>query len=103
MKEIFDAGKLIYEKTGFGGEELRHYQDGTCGYLTRERGLEPGSDYVIREGEIFVHNPTITGTKIEDSILVKGNEFEVLTVSDKWPVKEIEYEGIVLKRPEILE
>jgi Xaa-Pro aminopeptidase len=103
MKDIFTAGKAEYAEQGYGDEELKHYQGGTCGYLTREQGLHPASGYVIQEGEIIAHNPTITGTKIEDSILVKGGGFEVLTRSQDWPSKEIEYGGITLERPEILE
>ncbi len=102
MKDIFDAGRLVYEEEGFRGEELKHFQGGTCGYLAREQGLSPESNYTILDGEIFAHNPTITGTKIEDSILVKNNAFEVLTITEKWPAKEIEYQGVVLKRPKIL-
>jgi Xaa-Pro aminopeptidase len=102
MQDIFNAGKEVYEKEGFKGEELKHYQGGTCGYLAREQGLLPEGTYAIQDGEIFAHNPTITGTKIEDSILVKKNAFEVLTITKKWPSREIEYQGVVLKRPEIL-
>jgi Xaa-Pro aminopeptidase len=102
LKDVFVAGKKEYAKQGFKGEELKHYQGGTCGYLTREQGLHPENGYVIQEGEIIAHNPTITGTKFEDSILVKDGGFEVLTLSDSWPLKEISYGGVVLKRPEIL-
>lgn len=102
MKDVFIAGAKEYEKQGFKKEELKHYQGGTGGYLTREQGLHPESGYVIQEGEIIAHNPTITGTKIEDSILVKEGGFEVLTLSDSWPSREISYGGVTLKRPEIL-
>jgi len=102
IKDVFVAGAEEYEKHGFKGEELKHYQGGTGGYLTREQGLHPQSEYVIQEGEVIAHNPTITGTKIEDSILVKDDGFEVLTLSDSWPCREISYEGVTLKRPEIL-
>jgi len=102
MGEVWKAGSEEYAKQGFKGEELKHYQGGTCGYLTREQGLHPGNGYVIQEGEIIAHNPTITGTKLEDSILVKKSGFEVLTLSKAWPSKEISYGGVNLKRPKIL-
>jgi len=102
MNDVFLAGKKAYADEGFPGEEFKHFQGGTCGYLTREVGLSPGGRYVIQDGEIFAHNPTITGTKIEDSILVRGKKFEVLTLSDKWPSVEVEYGGVILRRPEIL-
>jgi len=102
MKDIFAAGSKVYADEGYPGEELKHFQGGTCGYLTREQGLTPDGEYIVRDGEIFAHNPTIQGTKLEDSILVRGNSFEVLSMSEKWPVREVEYENTVLKRPEIL-
>ena len=102
MKDIFTIGKKAYAEVGFNGEELKHFQGGTCGYLAREIGLDPHSEYMIQDGEIFAHNPSIQGTKLEDSILVKGSSFELLTYSSNWPMREIEYQRVVLKRPEIL-
>ncbi len=102
IKDVFTAGSKVYADEGYPGEELKHFQGGTCGYLTREQGLTPDGEYTIQDGEIFAHNPTIKGTKLEDSILVHGNSFEVLSISDKWPAREVEYNNTVLKRPEIL-
>ncbi len=102
LSDVFEAGKREYREAGYENEELKHFQGGTGGYLTREQGLSPDSDYVVQEGEIFAHNPSITGTKIEDSILVKGGNYDVLTLSDKWPSKDYEYSGVIIKRPEIL-
>lgn len=102
LKDVFEAGRLAYKAVGFDSEEKKHFQGGTCGYLTREQGLNPYNEYEIMDGEIFAHNPTITGTKIEDSIIVKNGLYEVLTLSNDWPSKEIVYNGITLRRPEIL-
>lgn len=103
IKDIFEVGKVAYKSVGYEGEEKKHFQGGTCGYLTREQGLDPYNAYEISDGEIFAHNPTITGTKIEDSIMIKNGRYEVLTLSDDWPSREMEHNGIVLKRPEILQ
>lgn len=102
LSDVFTAGQKVYQEMGFEGEEGKHFQGGTCGYLTREQGLEPQNTYEIQEGEIFAHNPSITGTKLEDSILIQGNNYEVLTLLDSWPSSEVEYQGTRLKRPEIL-
>jgi len=102
LSDVFTAGKKIYKEVGFEGEEKKHFQGGTCGYLTREQGLSPDNEYVIQDGEIFAHNPSITGVKLEDSILIQGDNYEILTLLDSWPSSEVEYEGTVLKRPDIL-
>jgi Xaa-Pro aminopeptidase len=102
MKDVFEAGVREYKKQGYEDEQTKHYQGGTGGYLTREQGLDPGNGYVIQEGDIIAHNPTIKGTKIEDSILIQDGRYEVLTLTESWPVKEISYGGMTMKRPEIL-
>jgi len=102
LKEVFNAGRVEYEKVGYEGEEKKHFQGGTCGYLTREQGLNPFNEYKVQDGEIFAHNPTIKGTKIEDSIFIKNKKYEVLTLSSEWPSSEITYNGVTIKRPEIL-
>lgn len=102
IQDVFTAGSVVYAEEGYPGEELKHFQGGTCGYLPREQGLTPDGLYAIQDGEIFAHNPTIQGTKLEDSIIVRGGSFEVLSLSDDWPAREIEYNKTVLKRPEIL-
>jgi len=102
LKEVFNAGKMEYREVGYEGEETKHFQGGTCGYLTREQGLDPFNGYKVQDGEIFAHNPTIKGTKIEDSIYVKNEKYEILTLSSEWPSREITYKGVTLRRPEIL-
>jgi Xaa-Pro aminopeptidase len=102
LKDVFTAGADEYKKQGYEGEQFKHYQGGTGGYLTREQGLDPGNGYVIGEGDVLAHNPTITGTKIEDSILVKSGSFDVITLTETWPARDISYNGVTVKRPEIL-
>ncbi len=102
LEDVFEAGKAEYANQGFPGEERKHFQGGTCGYLTRELSIGPVSPYVVRDGEIFAHCPSITGTKTEDSIMIKNGKYEVLTRSKEWPSRTVEYGGVSLERPEIL-
>jgi antitoxin VapB len=102
LSRIFEAGRRMYREVGFPGEEGKHYQGGTCGYLIREQDLEQNNDYRIQQGEIFAHNPSITGVAVEDSILLEEEGYRVLTLSESWPSREIEYGGTIIRRPEIL-
>ncbi|NIV21803.1 MAG: aminopeptidase P family protein, partial [Gammaproteobacteria bacterium] len=48
-------------------------------------------------------NPSITGVKSEDTILVTDSGIEVLTTTDGWPVIPATAGGVVYERPAILE
>jgi antitoxin VapB len=102
LSEIFEVARCAYSAAGFDGEEQKHFQGGTCGYYGREQELSPRIPYRIREGEVFAHNPSITGVKLEDTVHTSNGAFEILTEVPEWPVREITREGITLKRPEIL-
>jgi Xaa-Pro dipeptidase len=54
------------------------------------------------EGQVFAWNPSITGTKSEDSILINEEGFEVLTSIPGWPMQEVEINGQTVERPAIL-
>jgi len=75
-----------YAAAGFPGEELKHHQGGAIGYRAREWVAHPKSQEVVQARQAFAWNPTITGTKIEDTVLVIGNELEMLTTTPGWPL-----------------
>lgn len=102
LHDIFSAGEHAYAAAGFPGEERKHFQGGTCGYYSREQELSPRVDYRIREGEVFAHNPSITGVKVEDTILVRDGGYDVLTEMVGWPSVPHTLDGHTLVRPEIL-
>jgi len=74
-----------YRDAGFPGEELKHHQGGAIGYRAREWVAHPRSDEVVRERQAFAWNPSITGTKIEDTALVNGDSLEIITSTPDWP------------------
>ena len=74
-----------YRDAGFPGEELKHHQGGAIGYRAREWVAHPRSEEVVRERQAFAWNPTITGTKIEDTALVIGDSVEIITSTPDWP------------------
>jgi antitoxin VapB len=74
-----------YRDAGFPGEELKHHQGGAIGYRAREWVAHPRSQEVVRERQAFAWNPTITGTKIEDTALVIGDRLEIITSTPDWP------------------
>ena len=55
---------------GFADEWQLHHQGGPVGYEPREYLGVPGSQDEVREGQVYAWNPSITGTKMEDTVLV---------------------------------
>lgn len=47
-------------------------------------------------------NPSVTGAKAEDTIIVTWAGPEVITVSDNWPVFHLDLEGTKVPTPDIL-
>lgn len=79
LGDAFDDGRRFYAEAGFADEWRLHHQGGMAGYRSREIIARPGDATVIRTGQAFAWNPSITGTKSEETILVIHDGTEVLT------------------------
>jgi Xaa-Pro aminopeptidase len=84
-RELFDIAAQAYRDVGFAGEEARHHQGGAIGYRSREWVAHPLSRDVVQPRQAFAWNPSITGSKIEDTALVSGDQVELITTSPGWP------------------
>ena len=98
LADVFRAGMSAYAKEGFDGEWQHHHQGGLTGYNGRELLGTPTATHRIEATQAFAWNPSIKGTKSEDTILLTPNGTEIITQEGEWPL--IECEGI--KRPDIL-
>lgn len=103
LGDIVAAVQESYALAGFDDEWRLHHQGGPAGYEPREYLGVPGSQDEVREGQAYAWNPSITGTKIEDTILVGADENEILTAIPGWPTVPVELGGRVYHRPAILE
>ena len=103
LGEIFSAATQTYDETGFADEWNLHHQGGAAGYEPREYLGTLKSQDVVLAGQAFAWNPSITGTKSEDTILVGENGNEVLTTTDGWSTISISVGGQTITRPAILQ
>jgi len=103
MGEVFQKAQAVYNATGFPDEWQLHHQGGTAGYEPREVTATPTSTQVIQIGQTYAWNPSITGSKSEDTILVGEQINEVLTNMADWPTIDIQIGGQLINRPAILE
>ena len=99
---IFSETIQAYTKSGYPDEWKLHHQGGPAAYEPREFIAVQGSPDVVKAGQVFAWNPSITGCKSEDTILVGREENEVLTVIEGWPVSPVSVNGVTLQRPDVL-
>lgn len=84
--EIFAAGAKAYADAGFPGEWRLHHQGGAAGYAGREWTITPGGAEVVQESQSFAYNPSITGTKSEDTFVLRPDDTpDFLTTTGQWP------------------
>jgi Xaa-Pro aminopeptidase len=102
LASIFERAQAKYAEVGFPDEWQLHHQGGPAGYAPREAIATSYEDWVVRAGQAFAWNPSITGTKSEDTILVKEDGFENMTEISGWPKINIEIDNQVISRPAIL-
>jgi Xaa-Pro aminopeptidase len=103
LGDIVAQAQESYRLGGFGDEWRLHHQGGPAGYEAREYLGAPGSQDEVHVGQVYAWNPSITGTKMEDSVLVGADENVVLTAIDGWPTIPVEIGGRIHERPAILE
>ncbi len=100
--QIFAELQRAYAAAGFPDEWREHHQGGATGYLEREWVATPDGTQVVEAQQAFAWNPTIAGTKIEDTVLATDSGIEIISVTGDWPASEIEVGGKTLRRSEIL-
>lgn len=103
MGEVFQVGIQSYAQEGYPEEWNLHHQGGLGGYEGRELIVTPGVKDIVRKGQVYAWNPSITGTKSEDTILIGEEDNEVLTAIEGWPAQKIAVADQEILRPEILE
>lgn len=101
--EIYAQIDKAYLENGFEGEINKHHQGGAIGYKTRDWVAHPKSAEIVVENQAFAWNPTITGTKIEETAILTENGFEIVTTSANFPQILADVNGKQVVLPNILE
>lgn len=101
-REMYEQAARAYTEQGFPGEEHLHHQGGAIGYRTREWTAHPQCMETVQSGQAFAWNPSVTGTKVEETCIAFDDEIQVVTESPDWPQVPIEIEGRVYHLPDVL-
>jgi Xaa-Pro dipeptidase len=100
--QLFDVAAAGYRTAGFPGEEKLHHQGGATGYRAREWVAHPRSQEVVQARQAFAWNPSVTGTKIEDTAVVVDGRVELITSTPGWPSIELSVQGGTLLAADVL-
>ena len=96
--DIFALLAKGYADHGYPGEEKLHHQGGLTGYAARENRAMPHLHTEVMLNQAYAWNPTITGTKSEDTIIVEADKNTMVTHTGEW--KYTECSGYL--RPDII-
>jgi Xaa-Pro aminopeptidase len=102
VADVLKAGLAAYDEHGYGEEWRLHHQGGAAGYQPREYLAIPDCPQIVQPNQAFAWNPSITGTKSEDTMLATDAGPEVLSLTGDWPTVECAVGGSVLERADIL-
>jgi Xaa-Pro aminopeptidase len=105
LGDVFQKAMAAYAEAGYPDEWKLHHQGGPAGYEPREFLATPGSSFKVQARQTYAWNPSITGAKSEDTIVVisDGQPNEVLTAIPGWPTLRVTVDGQAFERPAIWE
>jgi Xaa-Pro dipeptidase len=101
-RDVLRRGIEAYREQGYPEEWTMHHQGGSIGYTGRDYRTSFATQDVVQENQAFTWNPSITGTKSEDTILATSTGPEMITRPMLFPRLSVVVAGISFERPAIL-
>lgn len=102
MSDVFKAGIKQYEKAGYPDDWKKLHQGGLTGFASRELIATPHTNGIVKVNQAYAWNPSLPGMKSEDTMLVTKNGVDFLTHTGNWDYINVEVNGKVYQRPDIL-
>lgn len=101
-RELYEVAANSYRAEGYPDEEKLHHQGGAAGYRTRDWVAHPKSAERVQASQAFAWNPSITGTKVEETMIAFEDHIEVITTTKDWPSIPIEVQERGYVFPDVL-
>ena len=103
VAEVLRRARRIYEKSGHPHEWNLDYQGAFIGYAPNEGWLTPDDATIMNSGQAIRWNPSVGSARSEDTIVIDGRGFEVVTEAQNWPKIAVSVKGYTIHRPGILQ
>lgn len=100
--DLYEVIARAYTHEGFPGEEHLHHQGGACGYRGRDWVAHPQSEEIVQPRQAFAWNPSITGTKVEETCIAFAEGIEVISATPDWPSIAVVVNGREYLLPDVL-
>ena len=100
--ELFEQLRQRYAEVDAAGEIALHHQGGLGGFQTRENRLTSSLPGEVKAHQLYAWNPSVTGFKSEDMLLVGEDENRILTHTDLFPHKTFSYNDQAWTMPQVL-
>jgi Xaa-Pro aminopeptidase len=101
-RNVFERGIDAYREKGYPDEWKHHHQGGAIGYTGRDYRTGFNTLDIVEENQAFTWNPSITGTKSEDTILATSNGPMMITRPILYPTVSMHVDGETFVRPAVL-
>jgi len=102
-RQVLQRGIEAYREKGFPEEWKFHHQGGSIGYTGRDYRTNLKTQDIIQENQAFTWNPSLAGTKSEDTIIASSKGLEMITRPMSYPTLSMMADGTSFVRPDILE
>jgi Xaa-Pro aminopeptidase len=102
--DIFREHTKNFEIYGYPDEWRKLHQGGSTSYRIRDVKATldtPDTEFVMPK-QVYAWNPSITGIKSEDTIVVLEEGNEILSEDRNWPLVNIDVDGYTVKRPDLM-
>jgi antitoxin VapB len=103
LGDLFEIARQAYKDEGYPQAIEEHHQGGSMTYQPREVIARPGDKTPVELNQAFAWNPSVSGSKSEDTIFLGTNGPEVWTTVANWPTWKVTVDGQNIERPAILE
>lgn len=100
--ELYAVAAKGYAAAGVPDEIAKHHQGGPCGYAERDWVATPEGTERLDAVQGLAWNPSLRGTKAEDTALLRDGEIEILTATPDLPVMETHVGGRVYRSAGVL-
>ena len=100
--QLYKIAADAYAEKGFAGEINKHHQGGAAGYKSRDWVIHPESRETVFPNQAFAFNPSITGTKSEETAIARNGEIEIITATPDFPQIAVAIDGREFLSPDIL-